>query len=175
MNRRRSDRSAPSTAPKPNYASSAGRGGYAVLLGVLVLPCPEQQHRVHLSRSRRPIRRRRAAITITLGAGAAGLPGAIPTATARRRTSAFYAVSRCPRRSACPGGSSVRHVRATARSSSGRRHAADRSGDGCRRRGDAYSVIACQLSRQLGQLSRGPDRNGHGPPATSREPRYLER
>jgi type IV pilus assembly protein PilA len=74
-----------------NYASSAGRGGYAVLLGVLVLPCPNSSIGF-ISPDLSADPSLKSGYTITLAAGASGLPGATDcngTAT----NSAFYATA----------------------------------------------------------------------------------
>ncbi len=57
-----------------NYASSAGQGGFAVLLGVLVLPCPNSSIGF-ISPDLATDPALKSGYTITLSAGAAGLPG----------------------------------------------------------------------------------------------------
>ena len=86
-----------------NYASSAGRGGYAVLLGVLVLPCPNSSIGF-ISPDLSADPSSKSGYTITLAAGSAGLPGATDcngTAT----NSAFY-VSAVPASLGVSGGRS---------------------------------------------------------------------
>jgi prepilin-type N-terminal cleavage/methylation domain-containing protein len=72
-----------------NYAASAGRGGYAVLLAVLVQPCPNSTIGF-ISPDLSVDPSLKSGFQITLGAGAAGVAGATDcngTAT----LSAFYA------------------------------------------------------------------------------------
>jgi type IV pilus assembly protein PilA len=86
-----------------NYASSAGRGGYAVLLGVLALPCPNSSIGF-ISSDLSADPSSKSGYTITLAAGSTGLPGATDCNGTATNT-AFY-VSAVPASLGVSGGRS---------------------------------------------------------------------